>query len=350
MKAVLGTRKGVILVEGQGENWKISQAHFDGVKVSYVKVNPYNGDIWAGVNHGHWGPKLHLSQDGGVSFKELAAPQFPKSAKESLKDFWAIEFDPKGRIWLGVEPAALFSSDDEGKTWQFCDSFYQMEGRENWFGGGTDATCLHSILLHPDHPDEIGVGISCAGYIVSHDRAQSWKYSSKGMKAEFLPDPDSAIGQDPHKIIRAKDHPDVLWMQNHCGIYRSEDNGQNWIDLSQNQGLISKFGWDIACDEKNHKVAYTVPALSDEIRVPVDHALCVQKTEDGGKTWTVHRQGLPQENCYDICYRHALSLKDGHLIFGTTTGNLFYSKDQGESWSRLFSNLPPVFSLEWIGE
>jgi photosystem II stability/assembly factor-like uncharacterized protein len=347
MKAVLATRKGIIILKSTTAGWEIERTHFDGVKCSYVAVDKKNKTIWAGINHGHWGPKLHVSKNHGKSFEEIGIPQFPKGGKDKLADFWAWARDSKGRIYLGTDPAALFHSDDEGQTWVLNKSFYNMEGKERWFGGGADGTNLHSILINPKDENNIVVGISVGGVIETKDRGQTWKYSNKGLRADFMPNTEDPIVQDPHLIEMSPSNPQVLWQQNHCGIFKSDDFGKNWQDLSKNKGIQSPFGWGIVVDEKDAKIAYTIPALSDETRVPVKKKLIVQKTADGGKTWKSLTKGLPQKYCYDIIYRHAFAKDHKNLIFGSTTGHVYFSKNSGAAWKQLKYQLPPVYALKF---
>jgi len=343
MKAVLGTRKGILIFNDHSNDWNLEKIHFNGVNSPYAVFDHNSGKIWAGLNHGHWGPKVHSSVDDGITFKEHPVPKFPKEG--ALKEIWNVVSDSQGRLYLGSAPAALFWSDDQGESWQINENFEKIQGKDQWFGGGTESTCLHSILIDPRDENHLSVGISCAGYIHSFDRGETWSYSNTGMKAYFLPDPDADIGQDPHLVVRAPSDPDVLWQQNHCGIFRSTDNGKTWDDLSQAKGLFSSFGWGVVVDELDPLVAYTVPALSDESRILKDGRLVVQKTTDGGESWQLKTGDLPQENCWDIVYRHALALKGANLMFGTTTGNLYSSNDGGESWRLISSHLPPIYSV-----
>ena len=352
MQALLSTRKGLIILKKSGAGWKIQKSHFDGVKVSYAAYEPFHKQIWVGMNHGHWGPKLHVSRDKGKTFTEVPAPKFPeaknKEKAEALKDFWALASDSKGRIYLGVEPAALFHSDDQGKTWTFCDGLANAKGKDKWFSGGTDGSCVHSLMIDPDDDKHILIGISVAGCLETYDGGKHWEYINKGMQANFLPEPEAEVGQDPHMVVMAPSDPKTLWQQNHCGIFKSQDMGRNWTNLSKAKGLKASFGWGIAVDEKDPNIAYTVPATSDETRVPVGKRLFVQATKDGGKSWKVLSKGLPKCVSYDIVYRHALALKDKNLMFGSTTGNLYFSSNKGGSWKRLDANLPPIYAVKFV--
>lgn len=347
MKAVLATRKGIIILKPAAAGWEVERTHFDGVKCTYVTVDKKNKDIWAGINHGHWGPKLHVSKNQGKTFSEVSIPKFPTESKEKLKEFWAWARDSKGRIYIGTDPAALFYSDDEGKTWDLNKSFFNIEGKERWFGGGTDGTALHSILINPKNDNHIIMGISVGGVVETRNRGKTWSYINNGLQADFMPDKNDPVVQDPHLIEMSPSAPEVLWQQNHCGIFKSNDYGMSWKNLSKNKGIQSPFGWGIVVDEKNADIAYTIPALSDETRVPVKKKLIVQKTTDGGKTWKALTKGLPQKYCYDIVYRHAFAKSREHLIFGSTTGHLYFSKNAGAQWKQLKYQLPPIYSVKF---
>lgn len=348
MKALVGTRKGLLVLDKEAPGWRVKQISFEGVTASYAAYDPVNRCIWAGVHHGHWGPKVHVSFDGGVSFEERPTPKFPPGTDDSLKGFWGMAFDPTGRIYLGVEPAAIFHSDDQGKTWHFNEAVYRMEGREKWFGGGSDAPCLHSLLIHPQDHNKLVVGISVAGILRSDDRGATWRYSNSGQVAHYLPDPEADVGQDPHIVAAHPGEPDTLWQQNHCGVFRSLDFGANWQNFSEAQGLKGWFGWALTVADDAHHSIYTVPAKSDECRITVDGSLFVQVSRDGGETWHELRDGLPGAPCFDISYRHALDAKGDVVMFGTTNGNLYFSENAGEKWSLFSGNLPPIQSVRLI--
>ena len=345
MKALVSTRKGLLILGKNGQVFTVDKVHFEGVKVSIAEYNPYNGNIWAGINHDRRGPKLHLSRDDGRKFIEAPTPAFAKDEGLALVDFGDFGFDKTGRIYIGTLPAALFYSDDNGESWNQLSSLSKINGFESWSGGKANQTCLHSILINPDDDNHVTVGIPCAGVIESRDRGQTWNYANKGLKTYFLPDEDATAIQDPHLLVRSKSHPEIIWQQNHCGIFKSTDHGASWSDLSKASGLTSPFGFSIAVDEKDPDIAYTIPVKSDELRVPVDNTLYIQKTTDGGKSFRSICEGLPSGACFDISYRHAFDLKKKTLAFGTTTGNLYFSHDSGESWRQEFAHLPPIYAL-----
>jgi photosystem II stability/assembly factor-like uncharacterized protein len=178
------------------------------------------------------------------------------------------------------------------------------------------------------------------------DGGKTWDVRNKGMRAEFLPNPEAETGYDPHILVAAPTNPDTLWQQNHCGIFRSTNGAKNWQDISQPEGP-ARFGFAIAVADDNPDQAWVVPADSDMNRTAIKGSLCVCRTDNGGKTWKDFRKGLPQENCYDIVYRHALASSEDMLAFGTTTGNLFFSPDRGENWQTLNNYLPMVYSAQF---
>ncbi|MGZ3651001.1 MAG: WD40/YVTN/BNR-like repeat-containing protein [Bdellovibrionota bacterium] len=349
MKAFLASRKGLFVYKLAGSTWKLEKHHFDGVRTSYVSYNPAKKQVWLGMAHGHWGPKVHMSKDKGKTFQELPTPKVPTDDKaKSLTDIWAFAFDKTGRVYVGTSPAEIFHSDDNGQTWVHNEALHTMQGREKWFAGASGGHCVHSILVHPENPDHIVIGISVGGVLESTNRGKSWEYRNDGMQAYFMPDPNDPVVQDPHLVARAPSDPQILWQQNHCGIFKSENGGKSWSDLSKAKGLKTPFGWGVVIDDKDANVAYTVPAQSDETRVPYQKKLIVQKTVNGGKSWSVLTNGLPQKNCFDIVYRHAFSGAGKRLLFGTTTGHVFFSHNEGKKWGQIKDYLPPIYGVKLV--
>ncbi|MEZ4949667.1 MAG: sialidase family protein [Saprospiraceae bacterium] len=359
MKSTLlvGTRKGLIPFVFENENWKSQNVSFDGVPVSIAYADPRNGRWWACLDHGHWGVKLHYSDDRGANWTEVDPPAYPEGSEikdgvpASVKYLWAMAHggvNHPDRLWIGTEPGGLFKSEDGGKTWQLNESLWNHPSRpDNWFGGGRDNAGIHSIFVDPRNEDRILVGVSCAGVFESNDGGEAWEVKNKGLNAEFLPDPHAEVGHDPHLMVAANSNPDVLWQQNHCGIFVSENGAGSWTEVSEKEGPAN-FGFAVAVAEDNPHQAWVAPAVSDMVRVAIDKALCICRTDDGGKTWKAFRNGLPQENCYDIVYRHCLVNSGETLAFGTTTGNLFFSSDRGENWQVISHYLPMIYSLAFV--
>lgn len=336
---LLGTRKGLISYTFKNSTWKFEKLSFDGIPVSIAYADERNGTWWACLDHGHWGVKLHRSSVRGRSWQEISAPTFPEG--EEVKDgikattryIWAMNhggIHHGSRLWLGTDPGGLFMSEDGGDSFTLNHALWSHPTRKTgWFGGGRDLPGIHSIVVDPRDDNHIYIAISCAGVFETTDGGLTWHIRNKGLKAEFLPDPTQETGHDPHILVAAPSNPDVLWQQNHCGIYKSNDGGKLWQDISETNGP-ARFGFAIAVAEDNADQAWVAPAIADENRIAIDGALCICRTDDGGKSWVQQRNGLPQEHCFDIVYRHALATSGNGLAFGTTTGNVFFSDDRGD--------------------
>ena len=351
---LLGTRKGLVVYKNRTNSWSYISLHFKGIPVTLTYVDDRTTTWWACLDHGHWGTKLHRSDDLGSNWEEVATPKYPEGEEikdgvpASTKYLWAMASagdDKPDQLWLGTIPAGLFLSQDNGNNFELNRPLWDQPSRkEQWFGGGFDHPGIDSIIVDPRDSGHIFVGISCAGVFESTDAGKSWEVRNKGLIANFLPDPHAEIGHDPHMLVACQSNPDYLWQQNHCGIFKSEDGAKTWQDVSQKEGPAN-FGFAMAVNDNNPDQAWVVPAISDEIRVPIEESLVVCRTDDGGKTWNEFRTGLPQQNTFDIVYRHGLDTTENHVAFGTTTGNLFSSNDYGESWNCINHFLPMIHSV-----
>lgn len=355
-RLILGTRKGVMVLDRESNGWRLSQHGQSGIPVPFAFCDARNATMWASLDHGHWGPKLARSKDAGKTWEDVPAPKYPEGAlvKEgkpaALEYIWYIAPGPArrpNRMYLGTNPGGLFQSDDGGNTFALVEALWNQPSRmTGWFGGGRDTPGIHSLFTDPRNPDRTLIAISCAGVFETLDDGKSWTHRNKGLRADFLPDPSSEIGQDPHFMMACAANPDVLWQQNHCGIFRSEDGAKNWTDISESAGP-ARFGFAVAAHAKDPKTAWVVPGKSDQERTTIDGALFVCRTQDGGKTWQKQTKGLPQQLAYDLVYRHALDIAGDALAFGSTTGNLFFSPDGGENWTTVANYLPPIYSVRF---
>lgn len=359
---ILGTRKGLIVLKRNGREWHVDVDTFPGIPIAYAAVDPRNDVLWVCADHGHWGGKLYRSADGGKNLTEVAAPKYPEDAvaydvwddgaakPATVSYLWTIVpggNDQPNRLYVGTEPGGLFQSDDGGETFSLVEGLWNHPSRrKNWFGGGRDQAGTCSIVVDPRDSNHLYAGISVGGVYESTDGGATWEGRNKGLRADYLPDPYAEYGHDPHYLAAAPSNPDVLWQQNHCGVFRSADRGRTWRDVSQASGPVN-FGFPIAIDEQDADTAWVVPGISDDQRMAVDGAMCVGRTEDGGQTWTELRNGLPQRHCYDIVFRHALDIRGETLVFGTTTGNLFLSENRGDSWISLGNYFPPIYSVRF---
>jgi hypothetical protein len=255
-----------------------------------------------------------------------------------------------GTLWAGCMPAGLFKSEDGGSSWALNRPLWDDPRRLGWFGGGNDFPGMHSVLVDPRDPRHLTLGISCGGVWQSHDTGHSWTLTAQGMTADYLP-PESADDgntQDPHRLVQCAAQPDVLWVQHHCGIYRSTNGGQHWQAIPA--PAPSGFGFAVACDPVNPQRAWFVPAVADIKRYPVDGRMVVTRTDDEGASFRTFGQGLPAAHAYHLVYRHALVVANDArtLAMASTTGGLWISADRGESWLSAAPDLPPVAALHFV--
>jgi hypothetical protein len=356
----VATRKGLFGVRRTSSGWHLGMPHFTGEPVTQFVVDRTAGACYAALRLGHFGVKLWKSGDLGVNWQEVAAPAFPPKPTEgewkddatpwSVDMIWALEAAP-GTLWAGCLPAGLFKSVDGGANWQLVESLWLRPERKEWFGGGYDHAGIHSIVVDPRDANHLTIAVSCGGVWQTRDAGGTWTSTSKGMVSDFMPperreDPNI---QDVHRMAHCASKPDVLWAQHHGGLYRSTDGGMNWRPLAA--PAPSGFGFAVAAHPANPERAWFVPSHSDARRIPVDGRMVVTETADGGASFHVRRQGLPQHDAYHLVYRHALavSVDGGTLAMGSTTGGLWVSEDEGATWQCLSRDLPPIAAVRIAG-
>ncbi len=279
--------------------WHVARVSFLAEPVSMVLPPGDDGRMLAALNLGHYGAKVHASDDAGETWREVATPVYPEQPPAAegpawkLVQVWALE--RRGpTVWAGTLPGGLFRSPDFGASWQLVEPLWRMPERLEWFGGGADVPGIHSICPYPGRDGELLVGVSCGGAWATTDDAAHWQSRAKGMRAAYMP-PEQAENpntQDPHRIVRCAGAPEVLWCQHHNGIWRSADNASSWQEVTA--APVSNFGFAVAVHPREPDTAWFVPAQSDEKRVPVGGALVVNRTRDGGRTFETFRDGLPQ--------------------------------------------------------
>ena len=358
-RIILGTRKGLFIFQQGHSNWNIVHTAFMGDPVTALLADNRDKSIYAALNLGHFGVKLHRSDDHGSSWQAIATPKYPAQPKDSedppwtLIQVWSLEAggeDRPGMLWAGTIPGGLFRSDDRGHTWHLNRSLWDRSERLDWFGGGYEHPGIHSICVDPRNSQRLLIGISCGGVWETQDVGESWDLRADGMRAAYMP-PKLAYSpniQDPHRLVLCAAKPDTLWIQHHNGIFRSTDGAKSWQELENISP--SSFGFTVAVHPSDPDTAWFVPAVKDECRVPVDGAVVVNRTRDGGKSFETLRNGLPQQSAFDLVYRHGMDIDaEGNTIaLGSTTGSLWISSDQGNQWEVVSTHMPPIYCVRFI--
>lgn len=364
----LGTRKGLFIATRGEDGWKITHTAFLGTSVPMLLPDARDGRLYAAVEHGHFGTKLHASADGGATWEETGCPVYPPKPAGvadtlcpmrqtpvpwNLEKIWSLEAggaDQPGVLWCGTIPGGLFKSTDAGATWSLVESLWNDPLRAQWFGGGYDWPGIHSICVDPRDSQRLLIAISCGGVWETRDGGTTWQISGEGLVATFVPPDqmDNPAIQDAHRISRCAAQPDVIWMQHHNGIFRSQDAGRTWAQITNVQP--SDFGFVVAAHPTDPLSAWFVPGQGDDQRTAPGGSACVTRTRDGGQTFQASRSGLPQDHAYHLVYRHGLEAsRDASLLaFGSTTGSVWISEDGGESWQRLSADLPPVYCVRFL--
>jgi photosystem II stability/assembly factor-like uncharacterized protein len=358
-RAWVATRKGLFCLARDGQTWAIERVQFLGDPVSAIAVDATGSVVYAALNLGHFGAKVHRSKDCGTTWHEVAAPEFPEKPADSadtvpwaLQQVWTLEVPPMdstGTIWAGTIPGGLFKSIDGARSWSLVRSLWDRAERAEWFGGGYDFPGIHSICFNASNHLDIFLGISCGGAWASDDGGATWRLSAKGMRASYMPPErhDDQNIQDPHRVVRCRTRPNVFWCQHHDGVFRSVDNGASWTEITNVPE--SKFGFAVAAHPLDPDTAWFIPAATDQCRVPVGARPSVLRTRDGGKSFEKLDQGLAPYPSYDLVYRHNLDVsEDGNnLLFGSTTGHLYGTSNGGDLWQAVPVNFPPIYAVRF---
>ncbi len=360
------TRKGLFTFERKSkETWEIVRDDFLGDNVSMLLHDHRSGRLYAALEHGHFGVKLHRCEEAKRDWEECETPAYPPKPEDEVDNdmwgkpldwstakIWALEPggpDEAGVLWCGTLPGGLFKSQDDGGTWSIVDSLWFHPQRKSWMGGGFDLPGIHSICVDPCDAKTLRIGISTGGVWLTEDGGRSWRCEGTGLYAAYMPperrhDP---VMQDVHRLVQCPSAPAVLWIQHHNGIFRSQDGGITWSELENNP--VSTFGFGAVVHPNDPDTAWFAPGLSDEKRIPVDGRFVVTRTRDGGKSFDVLTAGLPPGRAYDVVFRHGLDIDStgDRLVLGSTTGNVWISEDQGDTWHNVARHLPPVYALRF---
>ena len=360
---MVGTRKGafVLTSDEARKRWDVSGPHFAGWEIYHIKGSPVDLDrIYASQSTDWFGQLIQRSDDGGKTWapvgNEFAYEGVPGTHQWydgtqhpwEFKRVWVLEPSPTDAdvVYAGAEDAAIFRSDDGGQSWRELPALREAKG--SLWQPGAGGMCLHTILLDPTNTERIFVAISAAGAFRSDDGGKSWRPATNGLKSNWeLPDPEAEIGHCVHSIALHPSRPNVLFMQKHWDVMRSDDAGDNWREVSGN--LPSDFGFPIAVHAHEPETIYVVPIKSDSEHYPPEGKLRVYRSRTGGDEWEALTNGLPQENCYVNILRSAMavdSLDSCGVYFGTTGGQVYVSSDSGDTWTAIVHDLPAVLSVE----
>lgn len=384
VRVLVGTKKGAFILtsDGKREKWEVSGPHFAGWEMYHLKGSPVDPDrIYASQTSGWFGQIIQRSNDGGKTWEipggeKLPGPgEFPVGKANKFvydaspetgkpltthlwyddtqhpwefKRVWHLEpslHDPD-TVYAGVEDAAMFRTTDGGKSWHELAGL-RGHGTGSKWTPGAGGLGLHTILIDPSNHDRIFIAISAAGAFRTDDGGKTWKPINKGLRSEYIPDPNAEIGHCVHRIAMNGARPKTLFMQKHWDVLRTDDAGENWKEVSGN--LPTDFGFVIDVHAHEPETIYVVPIKSDGEHFPLEGKLRVYRSKSGGNEWEALTKGLPQKDCYVNVLRDAMAvdkLDKCGIYFGTTGGQVYGSADAGDSWDPIVRDLPAVYSVE----
>jgi len=363
VRVLVGTRKGafVLTSDGARRNWDVSGPHFAGWEVYHVKGSPLEPNrLFASQSSGWFGQLIQRSDDGGTTWAPVdntfvydgvpGTHQWYDGTAHpwEFKRVWHLEpslTDPD-TVYAGVEDAAMFRTTDGGTSWHELAGLRGHGSGAHW-APGAGGMCLHTILIDPANAKRMFIAISAAGAFRTDDGGESWTPINRGLRSQHIPDPTAEVGHCVHRLAMHPSRPQVLFMQKHWDVMRTDDGGDSWREVSGN--LPTDFGFVIDVHAHEPETIYVVPIKSDSEHFPLDGKLQVFRSRTGGENWEPLTKGLPQRDCYVNVLRDAMSvdrLDSCGVYFGTTGGQVYASADAGDNWTAIVSNLPPVLSVE----
>ncbi|WP_439580472.1 WD40/YVTN/BNR-like repeat-containing protein [Elioraea sp.] len=349
---LVGTKKGAFLIESDAarRSWSLRGPFCEAWPINHVIAEPGTGRILAGGGNEWFGPAVWASDDLGATWTHSSNGMAYGEGEPPIRSVWSLAAT-NGSVYAGVEPAGLFRSADRGETWDHVSGLREHPSRPHW-QPGAGGLILHSLVIDPADDRRLWVGISAGGVFHSADGGARWEPRNRGTRADFNPEDQRypEHGQCVHCLVKAPGPPDLLYQQNHCGMYRSADGGKSWQSIEA--GLPSSFGFPAATHPRDPDTLYLVPLNGDSAgRYVPDGKVAVWRTRDGGANWQDLREGLPQRNAYLNVLRQALAtdrLEPAGVYFGTGTGALFASADEGDSWACIAEHLPTITSVETL--
>lgn len=347
---LIGTKKGAFIAESDAarRDWRLRGPFCEIWPMQHVVGDPETGAIYGAGGNEWFGPAVWKSTDLGESWSHSSQGLGYEAGEEPVKSVWSLA-TRGGRLYAGVEPAGLFASDDGGRTWTHMDGLQKHPTRPHWNPGGA-GLILHSLVPDPADDARIWIGISSAGVFATEDGGETWEPRNRGTRADYMPEDQRypEFGQCVHCLVQAPGEPDLLYQQNHCGMYRSEDAGRTWTSIEH--GLPSSFGFPAAVHPRDPDTIFLLPLNGDiKGRFVPDARAAVWRSRDRGQTWRDLRAGLPQENAFFGVLRQAMAtdtLDRAGVYFGTSGGALFASNDEGDSWTCIAEHLPSISSVE----
>ncbi|MGK5739812.1 WD40/YVTN/BNR-like repeat-containing protein [Micromonospora sp. URMC 103] len=350
----IGTSKGLFLATSTDgrRTWRVDGPRFPMTGVYAVGIDKRRAAprLLASTTSSHFGPSVAVSDDLGASWQEpeQAPVAFPADTGASLGRVWQLTPagpDQPDVVWAGTEPSALFRSEDGGVTYELVRALWEHPHRAEW-GAGFGGQAVHTVLPHPADADRILVAMSTGGVYRSDNGGASWAPGNTGIRAYFLPNEWPEFGQCVHKVTRDAGDPDRLYAQNHHGVYRSDDDGRTWSSIAE--GLPSDFGFPIVTLPGRPDTVFTFPLAADGERWPVEHRCRVNRSGDAGSSWQALTAGLPDAPFFPSVLRDAMCADDaepGGVYFGTRSGEVYASRDEGDSWSLVAAHLPDVLCV-----
>jgi photosystem II stability/assembly factor-like uncharacterized protein len=363
VRVLVGTRKGAFVLSSDGtrKRWDVSGPHFAGWEIYHVKGSPADPNrVYASQSSSWFGQVMQRSDDGGKTWQTVGN-QFTYDGVPGthqwydgtphpweFKRVWHLEpsATEPDTVLAGVEDAALFRSTDGGQTWKELPGLRGHGSGPSW-APGAGGLCLHTIMVQPDNPARMYIAISAAGAFRTDDGGTNWTPINKGLSSQHIPDPTAEVGHCVHRIAMHRSRPNVLFMQKHWDVMRSDNGGDSWREVSGN--LPTDFGFAMGVHAHEPETVYVVPIKSDSEHFPPDGKLRVYRSRTGGNEWEPLTKGLPQQDCYVNVLRGAMaidSLDSCGVYFGTTGGQVYASTDSGDNWAPIVRDLPAVLSVE----
>ncbi|MBI5472724.1 MAG: exo-alpha-sialidase [Ignavibacteriae bacterium] len=348
---LVGTKKGAFALTStpSRKKWQLKGPLLKGAEVNDIMLDTRGKPtMYAAATSYWWGTNVHVSKNFGKSWQQSEGVSFAEESGKSVTKVWCVKAgrasDPD-TLYAGVDPGALFISSDRGKTWAEMRSLTNHDTRERWTPGA-GGLMVHSIALHPTDRKKMFVGISAAGMFATEDGGSSWEPRNKNVLAEFLAEKFPTVGQCVHHLEMHPAKPEVLYQQNHCGVYRSDNEGRDWNDISN--GLPSRFGFPLQIHPHDPDTVYVIPEEGAEFRAVTKGEMAVYQSRNRGKSWKKLSNGLPKKNAFLQIHRQAMtmdSLDEPGVYVGTSSGQIFYSRNAGKSWETLIDYLPMIYSL-----